>query len=91
MEFLKKIRGMIDMRFIRKNIFLVGFVGVSILCVLVLLVLSVLQYFEMSASIEETDKLREQNEKLIRRRIPANPDNIDRVQQNVSGYLLNYL
>jgi len=77
---------MIDMRFIRKNIFLVGFVGVSVLCVLVLLVLSVLQYFEMSASIEETDKLREQNEKLIRRRIPANPDNIDRVQQNVSGY-----
>lgn len=77
---------MLDMRFIKKNLFLVGFIGVSALCALVLLVFSVLQYFEMSESIEETNKLRDQNEKLIRRKIPAVPENIDRVQENINGY-----
>ena len=73
-------------RFIKKNLFLVGALGISALGVLVLLVLSVMQYFEMSESIEKTEELKERRDKLIRQRIPAVRENIGKLQEDIDGF-----
>ena len=83
---LNKIKDMINMRFIRKNVFLVGFIAMAAIGSLALLVMSVIQFFEMSESIEKTNSLREKNDKLIRRRVPAVKENIDRIQENITGF-----
>ena len=73
-------------RFIKKNLFLVGVLGLSALGVLVLLVLSVVQYIEMSKYIQKTQDMRETNEKLMRQRPPAVQENIELIQQDIDGY-----
>ena len=73
-------------RFIKKNIFLVGTLAISALCVLFLLVLAVMQYFEMSASIEKTNELRDRNAMLMRQQPPAVPENIKLIEKNIIGY-----
>ncbi len=78
MEYLK--------RFVKKNLFLVGVLGISALVVILLLVLSVIQYTEMGEYINKTNEMREKNEKLMRARIPAVQENIDRLQQDTKGY-----
>lgn len=73
-------------RFIKKNLFLVGVMGLSALGIVVLLVLSVTQYMEMSKYISKTEEMREKNEKLMRLRTPAVPENIELVQLDIVGY-----
>ena len=78
MEYLK--------RFVKKNLFLVGVLSISALVVILLLVLSIIQYSEMGEYINKTNEMREKNEKLMRARIPAVQENIDRLQQDTKGY-----
>ena len=75
-------------RFIRKNLFLVGVMGLSVLGVVVLLVLSVTQYIEMSKYISKTAEMRKKNETLMRQRPPAVQENIELVQKDITGYAL---
>ena len=73
-------------RFIKKNLFLVGVLGLSALGVVILLVLSIMQYIEMSACISKTEEMRRTNETLMRQRPPAVAANIELVQRDVDGY-----
>ncbi len=73
-------------RFIKKNLFLVGVLGLSALGVVILLVLSIMQYIEMSACISKTEEMRRTNETLMRQRPPAVAANIELVQKDVDGY-----
>lgn len=73
-------------RFIKKNLFLVGVLGLSALGVLVLLVLSVTQYIEMSKYISKTEDMRKQNENLMRQKPPAVQENIELVQKDIDGF-----
>jgi hypothetical protein len=76
-------------RFIKKNLFLVGVIGISALGILVLLVLSAIQYFAMSSAIERTEELRKANDKLMGFQVmpdgsrrPPRPDFIPPVKEN---------
>ena len=87
-------------RFIKKNLFLVGVIGISGVGILVLLVLSAIQYFAMSNAIQKTEELRKTNDKLMGfqvmpdgRRRPPRPDfvppvkeNEDLLQKDIDGY-----
>lgn len=73
-------------RFIKKNLFLVGVLGLSALGILILLVLSVMQYIEMSKYISKTEEMRDINEALMRERIPAVASNIELVQKDIDGF-----
>ena len=73
-------------RFIKKNLFLVGVLGLSALGVVILLVLSVMQYIEMSKYISKTAEMRQTNETLMRQRPPAVAANIALVQKDIDGY-----
>ena len=73
-------------RFIKKNLFLVGVLAISALGVLILLVLSITQYIEMSKYINRTEEMRKQNETLMRQKPPAVQENIALVQQDIKGY-----
>ena len=73
-------------RFIKKNLFLVGVLGLSALGIVVLLVLSVMQYIEMSEYISKTAEMRQTNETLMRQSPPAVAANIKLVQQDIDGY-----
>ena len=73
-------------RFIKKNLFLVGVLGLSALGIVILLVLSVMQYIEMSKYISKTAEMRQTNETLMRQRPPAVAANIALVQKDIDGF-----
>ena len=73
-------------RFIKKNMFLVGVLGISALGVLVLLVLSIWQYIVMSAYIRNTEDMKSDIDKLQRQKPPADERNIPLVQEDIAGY-----
>ena len=64
-------------RFIKKNLFLIGVMGLSALGILILLILSVAQYFEMSKYIEKTSKMQETNRALMRKRPSPVAENLE--------------
>lgn len=73
-------------RFIKKNLFLVGVLGLSALGILILFILSVMQYIEMSKYITKTAEMRATNESLMRQRPPAVAGNIELVQKDIDGF-----
>lgn len=72
--------------FIRKNIFLVGFLTLSALGGLALLVVAVMLHVDMSGYIQKTEEMKNEVEKLQRDRPPAVRENIRKVQDNIDGY-----
>ncbi len=73
-------------RFIKKNMFLVGVLGLSALGVLVLLVLSIVQHAEMRKHIRGTAEMRKTNETLMRQKPPAIFENIALIEKDIEGY-----
>ena len=73
-------------RFIKKNMFLVGFLGLAGLGVMVLLVLSVFRHAEMRKYIRKTAEMRNSVNSLVRQKPPAVRENIVLIQQDIDGY-----
>jgi len=73
-------------RFIKKNLFLIGVMGLSALGILILLILSVAQYFEMSKYIEKTSKMQETNRALMRKRPSPVAENLELMSKDIENY-----
>ena len=73
-------------RFIQKNMFLTGFLGLAALGILFLLVVSVMQHARMREYIRNTDEMRENVAALRRQKPPAVHENIELIQKDIDGY-----
>ena len=77
-------------RFIKKNLFLTGVMAFSALGIVILLILSGLQYIEMIKYSMATEKMIERKNALERQRPAAIRENITRLQQDIDGYTAAY-
>lgn len=75
-------------RFIKKNMFLVGFLGLAAVGVLVLLVFSVFRHAEMRKYIRKTAEMRDTVNSLVRQKPPAVLENITLIQKDIDGYVV---
>ena len=73
-------------RFIKKNLFLVGVMGISALGIVILLILSVVQYFEMSKYIAKTASMQETNRNLMRKRPSPVAENLNLMEKDIANY-----
>ena len=76
-------------RFIKKNLFLVGVLAISAACILILLGMSAVKFFEMSKYQSETQKMTEDLDDLnnrMRTPIPPFKKNVKLVQEDTEGY-----
>ena len=72
--------------FIKKNMFLVGFLALSALGAVALLVVAVMLHAEMSGYIRQTEDMAKKVRDLRNQRPPAVKENIEKVQKNSDGY-----
>ena len=77
-------------RFIKKNLFLTGVMAFSALGIVILLILSGLQYIEMVKYSVATKKMMERKRNLENQRPAAIRENITRLQQDIDGYTAAY-
>ena len=77
-------------RFIKKNLFLTGVMAFSALGIVILLILSGLQYIEMVKYSMATQKMMERKRALENQRPAAIRENITRLQQDIDGYTAAY-